>query len=178
MSRKEALVSTRVLINKSKGFALVEVLLTLGISMLLVVGLVALGLFSLKSSVAARVNAEAGKTAQAELERLKLLRDAQAEWATFVQAVDGCADSAASETDGCHIQVLAGGTFAVQPGPGEAETFTNYKLNYSFGATNLTGGNLTATDTTALITQRTWWKIGDRPRSYIVQTILSDWRDR
>ena len=157
--------------TSQQGFALVEVLLCVGLSTVLIVAIVALGLSSVRAGVATRANLEAGRTVQREVERLKLLRDTSLDWSTFVASVASCIDRQNNLTDGCHL-TGSGDPYSVAAGPGDAP----YSVKYSFGVTGPTDSTLVATDSYAKVVIRSWWKVGDKDKSFTSETILSNWR--
>ena len=57
------------------GYALLEIMLAFAVGAIIIIGMVSLGVVSARSLTASRASYEAGKIAQREVDRLKIMRD-------------------------------------------------------------------------------------------------------
>lgn len=167
-------MSHRVINKRVSGYVLVEVLLAFCLALIIIVGMVSLGIATVKAATSTSALAEGGKLTQREIDRLRLLRDRSANWPGFVTFVRNCIDTEANLFDGCYLEqnLLGGNPYTVVSGPG----LGNFGTRYSFGVTDAAGNSLDATDRYAKVVVRVWWRIGDKDKSYLNETILSDWR--
>lgn len=91
---------------KNKGFGLVEVILSLGVAMVIVVALVSLSIYTLRSATQSQMLMEGTRMANQELEQVRVLRDRMISthsWSTFYDAMIACTSKDCSAADACHI---------------------------------------------------------------------------
>jgi hypothetical protein len=95
----------KVVTKKSlkKGIALVEVIAALGIAVIIISSLVSLSVYTLRSSLNSKLQLEATKIANRELELIRAYRDST-DWDTFIGAVASCGGAAAGCNKFCHIE--------------------------------------------------------------------------
>ena len=152
-------VLTRLKI-KDKGYALVEVLLAFGVALIVITGMISLGVVTIRATTGNRAYAEAGKLAQRESERLKLLRDTSVDWQAFITAVGSC-------TSACHLQP-SGSSYSVGSGLGVSGTGSS-AVNYYFTVSDVS-------DTVINYVVTTSWVIGNVNKEYMIEGVLSSWR--
>jgi|GEM_PF-4832399 Tfp pilus assembly protein PilV len=148
-----------VQIKAAKGYALVEILLAFGLSTVVVLAMVSLAVSTIRAGTTNRAYAEAGKMAQSQAERLKLLHDTTA-WPQFLASMTAC-------TSGhpCYIDrdlTIYTGTNSISMG--------YFSITYFF--------TTTAAATAQEFTYRveTSWAIADVPKTYRIEGLVSNWR--
>lgn len=145
---------------KNRGFVLLEVILAFGVSLIIITGMIALGVSTVRATTSNKAYAEAGKIAQREVERLKLLRDTSASWAAFTSSVSGCGTS-------CHLSP-SGSSYTVSTGAGTEGTSPS-TITYSFSTSLSSDGN----ELNYIVT--TSWTVGTVVKNYVIAGALSDW---
>ena len=159
-----------------KGIGIVEVIAALGISVIVLTALVALSLFTLRSSLHSKLLLEGTKLANREVELVRAHRDAVTEWENgtngFLDDVLPCVDVA----NACHMNFAAGlgvdQTGADTAGSG-AETITRY-----FIATRTDGSPLQAGDEEVRIAVVISWVVGEDTKYSRVYTDLTNWANK
>ncbi|MBU0649649.1 hypothetical protein KJ605_00130 [Patescibacteria group bacterium] len=158
-------------INRNAGgYALLEILLAVAVASVIITAMVSLGIAMVRGVTANRSFSEAGKLSQREADRLKLLRDIATDWDDFKSKVSGCSDSAASQTDGCHLEV-SGGSLVKRNGP---TTDPSSRISYSFGISPVfPGPTITRVDYIV----RAWWEVAGVQRNYVIEGAFTSWRE-
>ncbi|MFA5776403.1 MAG: hypothetical protein WC988_02520 [Patescibacteria group bacterium] len=143
-----------------RGYALIEILLAFGVSVVVILAMVSLAAVTVKAATTNKAYAEAGKTAQSQAERLKLLRDTST-WSTFVATMyNNCKGSY------CHIDssgAAQSGSSSVGTGPSvvtyyfttDVASLDAKEFKYTVGAD---------------------WNVSNVAKSYKIEGLLSDWR--
>lgn len=152
-----------VIKKESKGFALLEILLAFGVASFIIVGMVSLGISSVRAITLNRAYSEAGKTAQREAERIELMRDTAANWGDFYSSLDSCVSPSR-----CHIG-MSGSTFQAQSGSNSV-TVGNDPLIYYF---TVTRPNVSRVDYVVSTT----WTVGTVSKVYTIEGALSNWKE-
>ena len=154
------LAQTKRFYAKTRGHALIEILLAFGISVVVILAMVSLAVVTIKASTTSRAYAEAGKVAQSEAEQLKLLRDIST-WENFVATMyNNCKGSY------CHINssgVAQAGSSSVGTGSSvvtyyfttDVADLNSKEFKYTVGAD---------------------WNISNVAKTYKIEGLLSDWR--
>lgn len=150
--------------KNTKGYALIEILLAFGIATIIIVAMVSLAVVTVRAATTTKAYAEAGKVAQSQAERLKLLRDTSP-WSTFwTDLVVPCKDQL------CHFdpisKILVKGTSgSVGTAPAE--------VSFSF-TTDYDSANVREFSYSVVTT----WNISDVAKTYTIEGLLSDWQSR
>lgn len=145
-------------VQTNKGYALIEILLAFGISVVVILAMVSLAVVTIKASTTNRAYAEAGKIAQSQAERLKLKRDTTP-WSVFITAMQNCSgkhcyiDSDSAQTVHINQDALAG------------------IVTYYFTTTVVGVGPKDFTYSVI-----TTWNISNVVKTYKIEGLLSDWR--
>ncbi len=144
-----------------KGIGLIEVIFTLGISVIIVTSLVSLTLYTLRSSLNSKLMLRANNLATGQLELVRAYRDSMGEnWAGFVDSVDDC-------TGSTYCTITTGGSLAVLGSASPATDGTGPEaVAYYFQATPIDS------DVMRISVVATWGD-GLAVRNY---TDLSSWR--
>ncbi len=152
------LVLTKV--NKL-GYALLEIMLAFGVAAVVITGMVSLGVSTTRAVVNNRAYSEAGKIAQREVDRLRVLRNISASWSAFVTAVSGCTTKCTINASGSPFTVTAGENI---------EGSGNNAIHYYFSANSPAPGDRVN------YTVYTKWAVGNTPeRTYKIEGVLASW---
>lgn len=163
-------------LNTEKGIGLVEVIAALGLSVIVLTSLVALSIYSLRSSLHSKLQLEGTKLANRELELVRAFRDAAAEWENgtdgFLDDVMVCTDAA----NACHMDFTSG--LAVDSSGTEtegsgAETITRY-----FIATRQDGTALQSGDEEVRVSVVVTWVVGADTKYARLYTDLTNWSNK
>lgn len=146
------------------GYALLEILLAFAVAIVIIVGLIFLGASSVKAVTVNRASAEAGKIAQREVERLKLLRDTST-WTDFTNAVNSC-----SSPTNCYLSVVNGGVTVNSPAQGSEGVGSNSTVYYF----NILSGK--PADQIWYIV-RTESTVGTYVKTYKIEGVLTKWKE-
>lgn len=158
-------------LKTSKGIALVEVIAALGIAVVVLTALVSLSLFTLRATLSNKLQLEGTKWATRESELIRAYRDqSDFTWAMFISNMTSCTSPCCINTETDPISVQH--TYCV------ASAGTPEEVIWSFTATNLTGGALTPTDTTARFNIKATWIVGGVLKQTNLYTDLSNWREK
>lgn len=146
--------------NKNvKGFALLEILLAFGISIIIVTAMVSLAVSTVRAATTNNAYSEAGKLAQRQAERLKLKRDTTG-WSDFLLLLQNCSGTPCYIDSGLTIQ---SGNKVEGTGP--------TAVTYSFRTGSVVAGTKEFTYTVT-----TSWNISNKAKTYIIEGLLSDWQ--
>lgn len=166
--------------NKQKGYALLEILLALAIAVIIIVAMVSLGVSTVRAVSSNRYYAEAGRIAQRETDRLKLLRDSNI-WSgsgSFTEKIsNGDCVNTLTEIKKCYL-TISGSPSVLSVNSGEntiniGNISTNLPVTYSFSI-----NELLSSPNKASYTVRVLWIIGGVSKSYKIEGILTDWREQ
>lgn len=153
--------------KKTKGIALVEVILALGISATVITTLVSLSLYALRSSLSAKLLLQGTKMATRESELLRVYRDSSGSWVDFVTAVQSC-------TNGTKCCTNPTGT-SVNYSPCTEGVGVEQVTRY-FTATKINGQPLVSgVDNIARINITAEWNLGGIPKSTHLYTEFTNW---
>lgn len=145
------------------GYAVLEIMLAFALVVVIITGMVSLGVSSVKAVTTNRANSAAGKVAQREVDRLKLLRDTSTDWEAFYNAVAAGSACAA----GCYINMSSPISAAV----GHGTSFTGADtVTYSFVTSSLGNNRISYIVTTT-------WSIGAVAKSYKIEGVLTNWKE-
>ena len=156
--------------KKQMGFGLVEVIAALGISTVVITSLVALSLYTLRSSLRGKLLLEGSKVANRELELVRAHRDSNT-WSDFKDGLGSCNDSSY-----CHMDADSG--LSIETGTDITPTKNND------GATELpnsiTRGFLVESneDNAVRIHVEVSWKDGADVKYSHLYTDLTNWQQR
>ncbi|MBN1162669.1 hypothetical protein JXA34_02915 [Patescibacteria group bacterium] len=165
--------------NNQKGIGLVEVIAALGISVVVITSLVALTIFTLRSSQRSKIALESQKQANKMLEVVRAFRDS-VEWAgepdRFLDIL---------QTNGCHTSGQAckisttGDVFTVSNYiPQDPMTFTPEQVDTYFTAVDAVNGGLTPGTTTILrVSVYSVTRVGNQVKTHNLYTDLTNWRE-
>jgi len=148
--------------NNPKGYALIEILLAFGISVVVILAMVSLAVVTIKASTTNRAYAEAGKIAQSQAELLKLKRDTST-WSTFwTSTVVPCS------TTLCYFHpttktLVTGSSGSV----GISPSAVSFSFSTSYNPLDTKQFNYTVITT---------WNISNVSKTYKIEGLLSDWR--
>jgi len=157
--KKRAISDKKIIYGVSRGIALVEVIASMGIAVVVITSLLSLSLYTLRSSLASKLQLQATKVATRESELLRAYRDSLDTWEEFTAAVSGCVNSS------CHMNLDASEVISgsVVDGVG-LETVTR-----SFKVTAVDANTMRVTITAA-------WQIAGTTKSTHIYTDLTNWR--
>jgi len=144
---------------QTKGYALIEILLAFGIAVIVIVAMVSLAVVTVRAATTSKAYAEAGKVAQSQAERLKLLRDTTP-WSTFLPSMLACSGYH------CNIdssRIVRSGDTSVGTGP---SAVTSY---FTTNVVNIDSKEFTYTVVAS-------WNISNVTKTYTIEGLLSDWR--
>ena len=158
--QRELLAVTPATTNRSKkqaGYALLEIMLAFAVGAIIITGMVSLGVVSVRGLTASRASSEAGKIAQREVDRLKLLRSSSTTWTGFTGAVGSCTQ--------CYLSP-SGGSFNVISSVG-IENLVTYYFSVSTPASDRINYTVTA-----------GWNVGPVSKSYIIEGAFTNWENK
>jgi len=144
-------------LKNQSGYALLEIMLAFAVGAIIITGMVSLGVVSVRGLTASRASSEAGKIAQREVDRLKLLRGSLPTWTGFTSAVGSCTQ--------CYLSP-SGGSFNVISGAG-TESLVTYYFSVSIPAPDRV--NYTVT---------TGWNVGPVSKSYKIEGVFTNWENK
>ena len=146
-----------------KGYAILEILIAFGVSLIIITGMVYLGVVTIKAGTTAKSYAEAGKIAQREVTRLKLFREISGTWTAFHRAVvtdSGCVGNKCYLSSDANSIIMGEGSY----GSGVKEI--KYYLTISSASSNEINYIVTTT-----------WNVGARSKTYIIEGQFSNWKE-
>lgn len=149
--------------NNKSGYALLEILLAFAVAAIIITGMVSLGVSTVRAVTVNRAYSEAGKIAQREVDRLKLLRDTTTDWTAF--------STAAGECSVCYINATTNPFTVVKDGSkGSAGTGGNV-TTYYFTTSNPVSGRI---NYTVIAT----WTVGSAPeKTYKIEGVFTNWKE-
>lgn len=156
----------------SKGIALVEVIAAMGIAVVVITSLVSLSLFTLRSSLASKLQLQGTKMATRESELIRAYRDfSDRTWESFLTDVQSCTGTAICCIALNASSIYKGSATSCQEGTG-TELVTR-----TFTVTNLGGGSIDpSTDNVARFKIKASWTVGGQVKSTYLYTDLTNWR--
>lgn len=146
------------LLAQTKGYALIEILLAFGISVIIIVAMVSLAIVTVRAATTNRAYAEAGKVAQSQAERLKLKRDTTT-WSGFLSLMQGCSGLCNINSAG---SVASGAAVTVPTGPSDVHYYFTTSVDPTFKEVTYT-----------VVAN---WYISDVLKTYRIEGLLSDWQ--
>lgn len=149
-------------LKNQSGYALLEIMLAFVVGAIIITGMVSLGVVSVRGLTASRVSSEAGKIAQREVDRLKIMRDSL----PWSDGTNGFYDKLSGCTTSCFIDSM--GPFSVASGP-SAENVGGFSITY-WAKITLDGSN------TVKYEVNTQWPLRGSVKSYKIEGILTNWR--
>jgi Tfp pilus assembly protein PilV len=154
--------------NNKSGYALLEILLAFAVATIIMTGMVSLGVSTVRAVTVNRAYSEAGKIAQREVDRLKLLRDTypaiptKTSWENFYDnVVVPC-------TTNCYV--VTGAPFTKSSGTATVGTPPS-AISYSFKFTS------TGVTSPAKYEVNTSWDVGAVTKYYKIEGVFTNWRD-
>ena len=150
-----------------KGIALVEVIAALGIAVVVITSLVSLSLFTLRSSLASKLQLQGTKVATRESELIRSYRDATGRsWEMFLTDVMNCYGERECCVNGGAIQASAC-----------VDGVAAERVTRSFMVTNVSGGQINpTTDNIARFNIKASWTVGGATKVTHIYTDLTNWR--
>ena len=152
-------------LREEKGIGLVEVIAALGISVIVITALVSLSLYTLRSSLQSKLQLEATKIANREVEMLRAFRD-QNTWTIFRTDTTSCEGGSA-----CYV-INAEGTFSVSSGS-IVEVIDGQNMTRSFTLKPDTDDPQDIIEVTVTVT----WQIGSQVKETNLYTQLTNWQN-
>lgn len=152
------------MIKNQKGISLVEAVFAIGISVIMIVALISLSTFTVRTLATSRTQLEAVKSANALTESVRILRDTCSDWSTFTSKISSCSSSFCEvKTPDCSSSNSVGVVDISNP--------TDPKCGFKFTYPE-------ATDTTYVQVNVTCnWSVGATKKTLNISTIFSNWRD-
>lgn len=155
--------------KNQRGIGLIEVIASLGISVVVITSLVSLTLFTLRNSLYSTLQLEGTKIVTQQMELVRAYRDGSSlSWVDFVNDVSTC-----NSTNPCHMDA----NVARQSGKetiGEGAK----QVVYYFTATQSDGTNLQPPEDLVRITCTAEWVIGGQTKKTHVYTDLTNWQNK
>jgi len=145
-------------LKNQSGYALLEIMLAFAVGAIIITGMVSLGVVSVRGLTASRASSEAGKIAQREVDRLKLLRGSLPTWTGFTSAISSCSTR-------CYL-APSGGSFTVSSG-----SATQNMITYYFSASTPASDRVNYTVTAG-------WNVGPTPKSYKIEGVFTNWENK
>ncbi len=143
------------------GYALLEIMLAFAVGAIIITGMVSLGMVSVRGLTASRASSEAGKIAQREVDRLKIMRESL----PWSDGTNGFYDKLSGCIDACYIDT---NTFNV----------TYDKKTENFGGFPFTYWTKITPDGADAIKYEvnTQWTLRGVIKGYKIEGILTNWR--
>ncbi len=155
--------------NNKSGYALLEILLAFAVATIIITGMVSLGVSTVRAVTVNKAYSEAGKIAQREVDRLKLLRDTYPATATRT-SWENFYDEVISQC-GTNCYVVTGATFTKAPGTytvGTAPSTVSYYFKF-------TSASVTSPAKYEVITT---WSVGNPPeKTYKIEGVFTNWKE-
>lgn len=160
-------------IKKEDGIGLVEVILALAVAMIVITSLVAMAVFTLRSSLQSKLLLQGSKLADEEIERIRAARDTATDWTTFLQYLMAC-DTNGVVKDQCSINssLSIGYSYEIISG-GTPQQITRY-FQVSDPVNNV--AIVPSTTTAIRVAVTTAWNIGGQTKYAHVYTDLTNWK--
>lgn len=163
------------LLKDERGIGLVEVLASLTISVIVIVSLVSLAIFTLRSSLESKLLLQGSRNANRELELIRAYRDGATEWHNvgntgFVDLMMTCPNA----TNGCCIN-YSGSSLQVVAATNSACTDSVEGVHRYFYATNPDASALTTTSQEVRVSVVVEWTIGGKQKAARLYTDLTNW---
>lgn len=156
------------LIKSKQAFALIEVILAMGIGIVVLAGAVSLSTRNVSVATNNAIQQEASKVLSQQVDLIRSYRDSFLTWDAFVSAISGC-------TSACYISSSVT-TINVNSGNGTS-TLGTQVFQYGFIITNTAGGMLNTTDKIARVTATATWQYRGVSKSTETVFELTSWRD-
>jgi Tfp pilus assembly protein PilV len=158
-------------ILNQKGIGLIEVIASFAITMVVITALVALSLYSVRSSLNSKLLLEGTKVATREIERVRGFRDASLSWQEFTTGVSTTVDCTCAAAP-CNKQCyMATGPLA--PVAGETvEVIDNQRVTRYFNITQ----DASDPNNIVRVTVYVLWSVGGQGKSTNVYTDLTNWQ--
>lgn len=117
-------------VKNQNGIALIEVIAAIGVSAIVIVSLVSLSVFTLRSSLKTKLILEASKQANKQMELIRAYRDTYTtDWATFNEVMNRCYSSNSKPI--CYINENLGVESLdsnALPNPGVSDVLTGFYI--------------------------------------------------
>jgi Tfp pilus assembly protein PilV len=167
--------------KSQKGFALVEVVVALGVSALVITALVSLSISTLRTSLDSKLLLEGTKIANRQIELVRAYRDGYIDantprsWEAFIDDLHDCEAFNTGYLFSCHMGEDGSVNHDVGKKGSGAEEIT-----YQFIMTNPDGTPIDQTSIPPVvrISVSVTWKVGDQEKGSYIYTDLSNWRGR
>lgn len=154
-------------IKTQSGYALLEIMLAFAVGAIIITGIVSLGVVSVRGLTASRASSEAGKIAQREVDRLKIMRDSL----PWSNGTNGFYDKLAVCTHRCYIDTSVN-PFDIINNNAYTENIGGFSITYSIIA-------VPDTDEQKYInyTVDTTWELRGVTKHYKIEGALTNWRE-
>lgn len=149
------------------GYALLEIMLAFAVGAIIITGMVSLGVVSVRGLSASRVSSEAGKIAQREVDRLKIMRDSL----PWSDGSSGFFDKLKNCTSQCYITTSAN-PFDIINDNANTENVGGFPITYRITAIPDTSGQKYIK-----YTVDTSWSIKGITKHYKIEGVLTNWRE-
>ena len=164
--QKELLTVRLAMTDRAKtqsGYALLEIMLAFAVGAIIITGMVSLGVVSVRGLTASRANSEAGKIAQREVDRLKIMRDSL----PWSDSTNGFYDKFQNCITSCYISSM------------NPFTVTLTSKTEIVGAFPITYWTKITTDGSDTIKYEvnTQWSLRGSIKSYKIEGVLTNWRE-
>ena len=155
-------------INQS-GIGLVETIVALGISVIIIVSLVSLSVFVLRSSIQSKQLLQSSKVANEQIQLVKAYRNSNS-WDQFVNTMASC-----TQVTPCSA-TLGGTSIAIFNGNLTLNEGTATAMSVNFFATDpVNGGDVEPTSNIVRIAVNVSWYLGSDVKSTHIYTELANW---
>ena len=151
--------------GNDKGFALLEILLSFGVSAIIITGMVYLGVITVRAGSTAKSYAEAGKIAQREVTRLKIFKETKT-WVEFIDTYANGGVTGCSVSSPCHV--VLGSPVSISQTVGTSGT-APFDITYSFSVNQVSSSEMNYTVLAS-------WNVGDVAKDYIIEGRFTNWR--
>lgn len=149
------------------GYALLEIMLAFAVGAIVITGMVSLGVVSVRALTASRASSEAGKIAQREVDRLKVLRDSL----TWSDGSNGFYDKLSVCTVSCYIDTSVN-PYNIINNRTNTETIGGMAINYWI----VVVPDPSPQKSYIKYTVETSWNLKGVTKNYKIEGVLTDWR--
>ncbi len=152
-------------IKTQSGYALLEIMLAFAVGTVIITSMVSLGVVSVRGLTASRASSEAGKIAQREVDRLKIMRDSL----PWSDGSSGFFDKLQNCTSQCYINTLAN-PFDIINNSSSTENVGGFPITYWTKVTT-SGSNIIKYEV------NTQWSLRGSIKSYKIEGVLTNWQE-
>lgn len=157
--------------KKINGFGLIEVITALGIATVVITSLVALSLFTIRSSLRSKLLLEGTKIADKEIELIRAYRDSSS-WKNFLTAVENCTTEEPCYMDTEEDLEVTSGKFISSTKNNDGVTPTASSVTRSFSV------EINDSKTVCRVSVEVFWMDGNNERSTFLYTDLTNWQQK